>query len=57
MLMAVQQEAKSKEKVDDSMLITKKGGPKKRRGKNWTALEDPTALPKGGVDYNNLFYQ
>ena len=48
MLMAVQQEAKTKEKVDDSMLITKKGGPKKRRGnKGWTALDDPTQLPKG----------
>jgi hypothetical protein len=38
------------------MLITKKGGPKKRRGKGWTAMEDPKALPKGTVDYNNVFY-
>ena len=56
MLMAVQQEAKAKEKVDDSMLITKKGGPKKRKGKGWTPLEHPNALPKGTVDYNNVFY-
>lgn len=54
-------QAAQNDKVDDSTLITKKGGPKKRKGKGGQRgvevnLNDLNNLPKDGIDFNRVFY-